>query len=205
MLVGQASVAGAGLVVVGSRGLGPIASTVLGSVSQEVIDLAPCPVLVARSSRITRTVAGTDGSACAEAAERFYTSLPIARSVPVTMVSVAEVLGPLAPGIAPTMTGATAAAQAEAAEARQAQLRIAEEARERLRRAGLDAAACVRDGDPAAELLAEAAETAADLIVVGSRGRTGLARLALGSVARRVLHHASASVLIVRCPDERRA
>ncbi|MDP2350799.1 MAG: universal stress protein [Chloroflexota bacterium] len=43
-----------------------------------------------------------------------------------------------------------------------------------------------------------AAERRTGTIVMGTRGRTGLARLLLGSVARRVLVHAPCSVLIVR-------
>ena len=38
----------------------------------------------------------------------------------------------------------------------------------------------------------------ADLIAIGTHGRTGLRRLLIGSVARNVLHHASASVLVAR-------
>jgi hypothetical protein len=43
-----------------------------------------------------------------------------------------------------------------------------------------------------------AEEWDADLVIMGSHGRTGLARLLLGSVARNVLHHASCSVLVIR-------
>ncbi len=195
----EASRRAASLVVVGSRGLGPIRSTLLGSVSQEVVDLAPCPVLVARTGRISRIILGTDGSAGAEEAERFLATLPTARHVPVTVVSVAEVLRPLAIGITPTVYHEAMAWQAEyEAEARREHTRAAEEATERLAKHGIHAKAAVRVGDPAGELLAAAAEVSADLIVVGSRGLTGLRRLALGSVARRVVQHAEASALIVR-------
>ncbi len=44
--------------------------------------------------------------------------------------------------------------------------------------------------------------TQAGLVVVGTHGRTGLARLLLGSVARNVLHHAPCSVLVVHAPEE---
>ena len=44
----------ADLVVVGSHGRGPIAATVLGSVSAEVAETAPCSVLVARGDGISR-------------------------------------------------------------------------------------------------------------------------------------------------------
>jgi nucleotide-binding universal stress UspA family protein len=55
----------------------------------------------------------------------------------------------------------------------------------------------MREGDAAAEAIAVAEERGADLIVLGSRGRTGLTRLVLGSVARNVLSGSTASVLVV--------
>ena len=54
------------------------------------------------------------------------------------------------------------------------------------------------DGDPREVLVDVAQEEGADLVVVGSRGRTGLARLLLGSVASHVALHAPCSVLVVR-------
>ena len=56
----------------------------------------------------------------------------------------------------------------------------------------------VREGHPAEEILREAEEHPADLIVVGTRGRSGIARLLLGSVAGRVAFHAPCSVLVAR-------
>ncbi|HXW04205.1 MAG TPA: universal stress protein, partial [Vicinamibacterales bacterium] len=50
---------------------------------------------------------------------------------------------------------------------------------------------------PATGILDAAQSVATGLIVVGTRGRTGLARLALGSVAESVMSHASCSVLVV--------
>jgi nucleotide-binding universal stress UspA family protein len=55
-------------------------------------------------------------------------------------------------------------------------------------------------GDPGDALLEVAAQEKADLIVVGSRGMHGMARM-LGSVPNKVSHHARCSVLIV-CTDE---
>jgi universal stress protein A len=42
----------------------------------------------------------------------------------------------------------------------------------------------------------------ADLIVVGTHGRTGIGRLLIGSVAERVVRHAKCAVLVVRAPTE---
>lgn len=55
----------------------------------------------------------------------------------------------------------------------------------------------VRIGAPGGEVIAEAAEWGADLIVVGTHARTGLARAVLGSVAEVVIRDAQCSVLVV--------
>ena len=52
--------------------------------------------------------------------------------------------------------------------------------------------------DVSGEILAEAQRWRADLIVLGTHGRTGIARLFLGSVAEGVARHASTAVLLVR-------
>ncbi|MBI3911505.1 MAG: universal stress protein [Armatimonadetes bacterium] len=74
----------------------------------------------------------------------------------------------------------------------------AREAEERLLAAGIDPTARVEYGDPADVIVQQAAEQGADLLVVGHRGRGGLAQLLLGSVAKRVIDEASCSVLVVR-------
>lgn len=56
----------------------------------------------------------------------------------------------------------------------------------------------ILEGYPSACLLDVAKETGADLIVMGSHGRTGLKRLWLGSVAEAVVREAATPVLIVR-------
>jgi nucleotide-binding universal stress UspA family protein len=187
------------LMVVGSRGLGTISATLLGSVSAELVDIAPCPVLVARSATVRGIVFATDGSPSAAAAEAFLSNLPIASEVPVRVVSSAEVLRVWTTGIAPTMYHQALVAQAEyETEMRQSHAAIAAASCARLAAHGIDARPEVHSGDPAVEVLAAATAASADLIVLGSRGQTGLKRLILGSVARRVLHHAAASVLVVR-------
>jgi nucleotide-binding universal stress UspA family protein len=47
-IVGLADELGAGLIVLGSRGLGPLRRALMGSVSDSVVRHAPCPVLVVR-------------------------------------------------------------------------------------------------------------------------------------------------------------
>lgn len=56
-------------------------------------------------------------------------------------------------------------------------------------------------GNPAEEIVQIAVDHGADLLLVGTHGRTGVAKLVLGSVAEQVLHKAPCSVLIAR-PDD---
>ena len=58
----------------------------------------------------------------------------------------------------------------------------------------------LREGDPAAEILRVAEEHKCDLIVMGSHGRTGVARLLMGSVAEHVVRKAECPVLVVKTP-----
>lgn len=56
----------------------------------------------------------------------------------------------------------------------------------------------VREGDPRATIVDEATEWGADLIIVGSHGRTGVKRWLLGSVANAVVSHSPCSVEVIR-------
>jgi nucleotide-binding universal stress UspA family protein len=67
-----------------------------------------------------------------------------------------------------------------------------------LRSAGFKVEAAIEKGDIRLKIIDTAAEWDADLIVVGSHGRTGVPRLLLGSVAEFVARNAPCSVQIVR-------
>jgi nucleotide-binding universal stress UspA family protein len=189
------------LTIVGSRGHGAIASLVLGSVSSEVIDHVPCPVLVARTPAITKLLFATDGSEPSAAAGEVLASWPIFEGIEIRVLSVADVVAPWQTGIAPTMHARVTQAYAKDLEfARAEHARIASDAAARLRAAGRSVETKSRDGDAAAEIITDAEESAFDLVVIGSRGRTGVARLLLGSVARNVLHGSRVSVLVVHKP-----
>lgn len=75
---------------------------------------------------------------------------------------------------------------------------IAADAERALRSGHLGTEAKVLEGDPRTALVQTAKEENADLVVVGSHGRTGIAKLLMGSVASHVVTHASCSVLVVK-------
>lgn len=58
------------------------------------------------------------------------------------------------------------------------------------------------EGDPATEIVGYAADAGADVIVLGTHGRTGVDRLVMGSVAERVMRNAPCSVLVVKLPRQ---
>lgn len=187
------------LVVLGSRGLGPLGSAFLGSVAAEVVDHAPCAVLIARTVCAKNVLFADDGSETAADAAAFLARVPALGDRELRVLSVAHVQAPLDSGIAPHLRELARHEHAElvnAAREQRDQLAVAR-ARSFVRPGGR-VSHDVRVGDPAKELLSEAAEHHTDLIVLGSHGRTGLERLLLGSVARKVLLHAACSVLIVR-------
>jgi len=71
-------------------------------------------------------------------------------------------------------------------------------AEDELRGAGFKTESKVIPGDAREVLVDLAKSEAADLLVVGSHGRTGLAKLVLGSVAAHVVAHAPCNVLVVK-------
>jgi len=179
VIVDQAREMGADLIVLGHRGQGRWESILLGSVASEVVDHAPCPVLVARDEHLGSVILADDGSPHARTAEGVVRAWPLFSGLPITVVSVRDDGFPYA-AVAPPLKGGCEAAA------------------ERLREAGLEATAEVREGDPSHEIIACARERRAGLIVLGTRGQTGLRRLIMGGVARKVMLHAPCSVLVVR-------
>lgn len=71
-------------------------------------------------------------------------------------------------------------------------------AEDELRRAGFTTGVKVLAADPREALVDSVRAENADLLVVGSHGRTGLSKLMLGSVASHVVAHAPCDVLVVK-------
>lgn len=181
----------ADLVLLGSRGLGPVRRLVLGSVSEGLIHCAPCPVLVMRGGTKTwppaRVVVGDDGSAnaaiaagtAAVIAEAMGAQLTLAQAIP-------DEPGFPRPGTEKLreMIVAVEAGMRE---------RVA-----RLTSRGAGQTHFVAAVDDPAALLLRLAESAPEpaLIVVGSRGLRLFERLRLGSVSTKVLHAAPCPVMV---------
>lgn len=184
---------GADLIVAGARGLGAIATALLGSVSLAIARHATCPVLIVRPKpRPLRSVAiAVDGSENGREAARFLARFPLPASVGVRLVGVVE--PPPMPRTAPAsaramLQEAVAFVVGERRRALDAALEAAEKSFETPARE-------LPLGAPAETL--ERLSTEVDLIVLGARGLGAVRRLLLGSVSERVLRHAACPVLIV--------
>ena len=101
------------------------------------------------------------------------------------------------------------AAEAYITEAPQLRTAMLQDAREKLRHragsgAGIQAATEVLFGHGARTIAEYAAERGANLIVMGTHGRTGFAHLLVGSVAERLVRIAPCPVLTVRHPEAKK-
>jgi nucleotide-binding universal stress UspA family protein len=76
-----------------------------------------------------------------------------------------------------------------------------DKAGETLREKGLGVSTMVTMGNAAEEIIKAAEETKADLIAMSTHGRSGLRRLAFGSITDKVLRHSPVPVLTVRAPE----
>lgn len=171
----------ADLILLGSRGLSDIRGFLLGSVSHKVVTNAPCSVLVVKGGRpvITKWLLAVDGSRPSETAMRWVMRRWLPRGLRGTALFVWDYPLPPRPVSLPKQM-------------------VQERYGEPLRRAGFEVAERVIMGHAAAEIVAAARRSRADLVVIGSRGLTGLKRIWLGGVSHQVVKHSPSSVLVVR-------
>jgi nucleotide-binding universal stress UspA family protein len=189
----------ADLVVMGSRGLSGLSHLLLGSVSEHVARHAPCPVLLARplAGDLRAAVLGWDGSECSTRATEWLSKFPLPRACTVHGVTAF----PDGPAAALSHRGTTSPPRGRPAERPRPETGMTPTSHP-YGTVGLPADRRVEThveiGEPAQALLNVAKQCQADLIVVGSHGRSGIGRLLLGSVSESVLRHAPCSVLVVK-------
>lgn len=166
------------LIIIGRHGLSGLSRLLMGSVTARVIGHSPFKVLVVPRGadlEFTSILVANDGSPFSDAAWEEALDLGLRQRARLIAVSVAQVEKDL--DKAGEIVG-----QMEAA------------ARER----GVTVEPLVLKGRPYEAIVQSAQEHKANLIVLGSHGRTGLARLLMGSVAERVIGLAPCPVLVVK-------
>jgi nucleotide-binding universal stress UspA family protein len=135
-----------------------------------------------------RILAGHDGSQDADKAFEAALDFAVLCGASLQVVSVAT------PPEPPTRVETEAAIEA-ATEHYEA---IFEGLRRRAEARGVNLETRILVGHPAEQILRLAGDTAADLIVVGHRGRSTIREWLFGSTSRRIVAHATCSVLVVR-------
>jgi nucleotide-binding universal stress UspA family protein len=192
----------ADLVVMGTRGTTGLQHLLLGSVAERTVRTAPCPVLTVKADAararkpISRILAATDFSKSSELA--FEAAIDWAKRLgaELTLVHALRLQAPLVTPYEVVFP------QGLLDQARDAAARRLEKGLEKAKAGGVSAKMQITSA-PAVPALAELAEElGADLIVMGTRGHTGLAHVLLGSVAERTLRLAPCAVLTVKGPSK---
>lgn len=198
-IVLEAARFGADLLVVGAQGYGVVERILLGSVSSEVVDQAPCPVLVVRAPGIARVLLATDGSADGDLAAAFVRDFSIFGDPAVKVLSVVDPGMPWWVGMAAVDALAAGDAYATVVHAAQKHAQeVAAATTDRLRIDHVMAESRPIEGEVGSTIVNAASAWHADVVVLGTRGHGVVHRALVGSTSRYVLHHAPMSVLIVR-------
>lgn len=196
----------AAVIVVGTRGAGGLARAVMGSVADHVVRRAGCPVLVvgpvAEATPSGHVVVGVDDSDQAPvvlaAARTWFTESLL------SIVTVRDEVEELIPfeGSQPDHSLVPASERRDRAATEEA--RAHQLVSELVAAAGLPSSAVgpVLVGDAGPALIDAAVSSDARALVVGTRGRGGLRRALLGSVADRVIRGAPCPVLVVPPPRD---
>lgn len=178
------------LIVMGRRGLNPVERMLMGSVTARVIAHSGKDVLIVSRSAILapdNILLATDGSAHSEAAmDRALHFVKMCKGK-LTVVSVVDVYPEFyaeAPEIVEQMEKKS--------------VQIIDETRKKAEEAGVKLETQILSGNAAEEIVNLAQDIGAGAIFMGSRGRSGLKKLLMGSVAEKVVGLAHCPVLVAK-------
>ena len=181
------------LIVLGSRGLGPVKELLWGSVSHRVVTHAPCPVLVVNRPlrSLRRIMMAVQGPEDAARLTKLLAAKPFKEPVEVSVYTVPPVAQPMFP---PGFSKVDELIEKSVVRARAFVEGVASD----LTALQLSAKGYILMGPPALAILQEAAASYPDLLLIGSHGRSGVTRFLLGSVSHAVLHRSPCPTLIIR-------
>ncbi len=185
------------MIIMGRRGKTGLKRLALGSTTARVIGHAPCNILVVPRAALVEfknIVVATDGSKYSTAAAAEAIGIAKRNTSKLTVISVvpAEIAAPTDIELAMTQREHIAEKEMHAAETN------AKVIKDAAIKAGVTVQAFVMSGKPADAIIETAKDSNADLVILGSHGRTGLEKLLMGSVAERVIVLSPCAVLVVK-------
>lgn len=175
-IVDEADRNDADMIIMGRRGHTGVRKLVMGSVTARVIGHTSRKVLVVPRDAVfecRNILVATDGSADSEAAA-------------IEAINLAK----RCKGALTTVSVHSSGSDRQIAEENTAKVKELAASQD------LEVSSLVVQGSPAEAITKSAADIGADLIVVGSHGRTGLSRLLMGSVTEGIIGHSDCSVLV---------
>ncbi|MEW5770907.1 MAG: TSUP family transporter [Pseudomonadota bacterium] len=181
-IVEAAEACRADVIVMGRRGRRGLAMMMVGDATMRVLGHAPCNVMVVpKDAQVCShgILVATDGSRYGDAAALTAGKLAKASGLPLAVLS--------------------AVMESHSQKRRQEAGLAVQRVKDGLHAEGIEIETLVQDGVRAEDVILEQArQRGADLIVVGTHGRTGLQRVLVGSIAERVIGGASSAVLAVK-------
>jgi len=179
------------LILLGSRGFGPLKERLFGSVAHRVLTYAPGAkmILPGPLKALDRILLPLQGSTDAEQALHFLQQKPFRKPPMITLFTVLPHTTP------PWPMDAASAEQMEVHALRTAQDFLNQTA-DKVNLLGYRTRVTAMLGTPVEGILKEAKSWAPDLVLVGSRGRHGITRMVLGSVSHALLHQGSYPLMI---------
>jgi nucleotide-binding universal stress UspA family protein len=189
------------LVVMGTHGRRGVDRMLFGSVTEEVVRTAPCPVFTVRADAavtprraVRRVLVPIDFSDASDAAVAHAKEIALTYGAEIDLLHVVE-----EPSYPPAY-GADVEAFPTPDVIERVERQLASMAEEEIGYEHVMVEA--RTGHPSTTILDYVDEREIDLVVIATRGRTGLDHLVLGSVTERVLRRAPTPVFVVK-PDRR--
>jgi hypothetical protein len=185
------------MIVMGRRGRRGFRRLVMGSTTSWTIGHSPCSVLVvprAAQVEFRSIVVATDGSKASLAAASEAVGIAKRNGSDLTVLAVV----PAESGMSEEVDFSVVKRERLADQEMQAAEKNAKAVKDAAQVEGVRVHAFVMTGRPADTIIETAKEKNADLIVVGSHGRTGLDKLLMGSVAERVIVLSPCAVLVVK-------
>ena len=187
------------LIAVGTHGKKGLRRLLLGSIADQIVRSARCQVLVARPSRHGAVLAATDLTDPGLPAIEAAAGEAKRRGRKLVVMHAMEFRGEADASLG--LIGALPALETE--DMRGAKRTLASQIiNGALQRLGAKGEVVIADDDAPVEALRLAEALPAELIVVGTHGRSGLARVVVGSRATRIIENAPCSVLVVRQVSE---